>query len=140
MTDRQTIRIQAVIIAAVAVLSGGALAAYYSHSNPAEAGQKLKSPSSPVYAPIPEPPLTTANTVGFKPLAGHCYQGTEVYIQGKAGYDNDPPQLAFTIVDPLVYLGDGEGTRWMKVTYPDGSSDYIGRDSAVFSDLYWVQR
>ncbi len=73
---------------------------------------------------------------GFESLAGNTNPGVDVYIQGDPEYDHDPPRYVYTIIDPLVYIN---GERWMYVRYADGKTDYVYRDTAVFSDLYYVK-
>ena len=73
---------------------------------------------------------------GFESLAGNTNPGVDVYIQGDPEYDHDPPRYLYTIIDPLVYIN---GERWMYVRYADGETDYVNRDYAVFSGLYYVK-
>lgn len=77
------------------------------------------------------------NLSGFKPLAGYTNAGVDVYIQGDPKYDHDPPRYEYTIIDPLVYI---DGERWMMVRYADGKTDYVSRDTAVSSGLYYVKK
>jgi len=73
---------------------------------------------------------------GFESLAGNTNPGVDVYIQGDPEYDHDPPRYVYTIIDPLVYI---DGERWMIVRRADGETDYVNRDYAVFSGLYYVK-
>lgn len=79
----------------------------------------------------------TSLTQDYQPLVGNADVGVDVFIQGDADIDLDPPKYLFTILDPLVSI---DGTNYMRVRYPSGTTELKNRDALVFDPHLWVRK